>query len=132
MSKFQHIIVAAIAVAITIVLLSFSIQTDGNTYESLYHHKINDLIADQSDLLSSILKADLNDRDDRIKIIKDIHVVRNTMKAADFWLRYLEPLAYKKINSPLPVEWETEVFEKSEKPYKREGAGIMLAELYLE
>jgi cytochrome c peroxidase len=30
------------------------------------------------------------------------------------------------------VEWETEVFEKFEKPYKREGAGLTLAELYLE
>ena len=39
---------------------------------------------------------------------------------------------YKKINGPLPVEWETEVFEKFEKPYKRNGAGLTLAELYLE
>ncbi len=50
----------------------------------------------------------------------------------DFWFRYLEPTAYKKINGPLPVEWETEVFEKFEKPYKREGAGLTLAALYIE
>jgi cytochrome c peroxidase len=30
------------------------------------------------------------------------------------------------------VEWENEVFEKYEKPYKREGAGLALAELYLK
>jgi cytochrome c peroxidase len=50
----------------------------------------------------------------------------------DFWFRYLEPISYKKINGPLPVEWETEVFEKFEKPYKREGAGLTLALLYLD
>jgi cytochrome c peroxidase len=50
----------------------------------------------------------------------------------DLWFRYLEPVAYKKINGPLPVEWETEVFEKFEKPYKREGAGLTLAALYLD
>lgn len=38
----------------------------------------------------------------------------------------------KKVNGPLPVEWETEVFEKFESPYKREGAELSLAELYLE
>ena len=30
------------------------------------------------------------------------------------------------------MEWETEVFEKFEAPYKREGAGLTLAALYLE
>lgn len=50
----------------------------------------------------------------------------------DFWFRYLEPLSYKKINGPLPVEWETEVFEKFETPYRREGAGYTLASLYLD
>ncbi len=43
----------------------------------------------------------------------------------------MEPIVYKKINGPLPVEWETEVFEKFEKPYKREGSGLSLAILYL-
>lgn len=57
---------------------------------------------------------------------------RLSMKSADFWLRYLEPLAYKKINGPLPIEWEVEVFEKWEKPYKRIGSGLTLAEAYLE
>ncbi len=54
------------------------------------------------------------------------------MKRIDFWTRYLDPLAFKQINGPLPVEWETEVFEKYEKPYRRVGAGLTLAELYLE
>jgi cytochrome c peroxidase len=58
--------------------------------------------------------------------------VRTKFKGLDFWFRYLDPLAHKKINGPLPVEWETEVFEKHEKPYKREGAGYTLALQYLE
>lgn len=57
---------------------------------------------------------------------------RTTMKEADFWLRYLDPLSQKRINGPLPVEWETEVFEKFEKPYRRVGAGLTLLALYLE
>ena len=54
------------------------------------------------------------------------------MKSLDFWFRYLEPEAYRKINGPLPVEWENEVFEKFEPPYRREGAGLSLAEKYLD
>lgn len=50
----------------------------------------------------------------------------------DFWLRYLEPVAYRKLNAPLPVEWETEVFEKFEAPYRRSGAGLTLLQLYLD
>ena len=44
-------------------------------------------------------------------------------------MRYFEPNAYRRINGPLPVEWENEVFEKFEPPYRREGAGLSLAEL---
>ena len=54
------------------------------------------------------------------------------LKNIDFWLRYFEPNAYRKLNGPLPVEWENEVFEKFEPPYRREGAGLSLAELSLD
>lgn len=57
----------------------------------------------------------------------ELNDCRRLVKAADFWLRYFEPLAYKKINGPLPVEWETEVFEKFERPYRRIGGGLSLA-----
>ena len=50
----------------------------------------------------------------------------------DFWWMYYETIAYKKINGPLLIEWENEVFEKHEKPYKREGFGLSLALMYLE
>ncbi len=85
-------------------------------------HELIDLINQQNQLTNS-----------NIKIIKDkILLIRKNFKGLDFWFRYLAPLAQKKINGPLPVEWETEVFEKYEKPYKREGAGFTLALQYLE
>jgi cytochrome c peroxidase len=61
-----------------------------------------------------------------------IHEHRNEFKKIDFWLRYLEPIVQKHVNGPLPVEWETEVFEKFEKPYRRTGGGLALAEQYLD
>lgn len=85
-------------------------------------HELIDLINQQNHLTNA-----------NIDTIKDkILLVRKNFKGLDFWFRYLAPLAQKKINGPLPIEWETEVFEKYEKPYKREGAGFTLALQYLE
>jgi len=50
--------------------------------------------------------------DDIKELKKLINETRLKLKSIDFWLRYFEPVAYKKINGPLPIEWETEVFEK--------------------
>ena len=61
-----------------------------------------------------------------------LHQLRLNMKTMDFWWRYSDPINYKLINGPLPVEWETEVFEKYEKPYKRIGKGLTLAEQALD
>lgn len=99
-------------------------------YANLYREKIADFRRQQLILLQCIENGDPNT--DREKIKRQLNLARDKMKAADFWLRYLDPLAYKKINGPLPVEWETEVFEKFEKPYKRIGSGLTLAALYLE
>ncbi|MGZ8510357.1 MAG: cytochrome-c peroxidase [Chitinophagaceae bacterium] len=76
--------------------------------------------------------ADLTSDKDRGKIKEQITISRASLKAIDFWLRYFEPIAYRKINGPLPVEWENEVFEKFEPPYRREGGGLILTELSLE
>ena len=66
------------------------------------------------------------------ELTKDlIPQARLAMKKVDIWLRYLEPTLYKKINGPLPIEWETEVFEKWERPYKRVNGGLTLLELYV-
>ena len=120
-----------IAIVIFISGASFS-EGGPDRYSALYHLKINDFNAHQSTLLQHIKKSTLNNRDELLKIKVQIDLARDKMKGIDFWLRYLDPIGYKKINGPLPVEWETEVFEKFEKPYKRIGAGLTLAALYLE
>ena len=79
---------------------------------------------DQNQLRTVIQESNLSDANDLKRIITQIRNNRTKLKAIDFWLRYLEPIAYKKINGPLPVEWETETFEKYEPPYRRQGGGL--------
>ncbi|HEX5150556.1 MAG TPA: cytochrome c peroxidase [Parafilimonas sp.] len=111
------------------LILSFK---NTNAYNTLYTDTINDFNRQQHALLDITKTANLREQKDIYSVKKAIVSARLKLKAIDFWLRYLEPVAYKKINGALPVEWENEVFEKFEKPYKREGAGLSLAELYLE
>jgi cytochrome c peroxidase len=101
-------------------------------YSENYYGNLVEFRFRQITLLEVIKNADLSRPAEIAKIRAGINDARIAMKGADLWLRYLDPLAYKKINAPLPVEWETEVFEKFEKPYKREGAGLTLAALYLD
>lgn len=121
-----------IFIALVIISFAFNESNNSDKYLSAYHKKLDNFKSGQQALLACIEKADLNSETDIEKIKKQIRAARIELKAMDFWFRYLEPLAYKKINGPLPVEWETEVFEKFEKPYKREGAGLTLASLYLD
>jgi len=114
-----------------LVSISFTNKTSSSNYSSLYIHRLASFNNRQHRLLGLINESNLNLPADVEKIKQQIHIARGEMKGLDFWLRYLEPVAYKKINGPLPVEWEIEVFEKFEKPYKRIGAGLTLAELYL-
>lgn len=109
-------------------MLSFK---NTNAYTNLYIKAINDFNQQQNSLLDIINTANLEKPKDISAVKNAIDTARLKLKAIDFWLRYFEPVAYMKINGPLPVEWENEVFEKFEKPYKREGAGLTLAELYL-
>lgn len=76
----------------------------------------------------SILDALHRNTADRETLLHSIHQARLQLKAADFWLRYFEPNLYRLVNGPLPVEWENEVFEKFEPPYRRVGAGLSLLE----
>ena len=116
------------------VLYSFTIKNvhSAAPYVSFYHQRINAFSETQRNLLAVIKHTDINTTKGLEKIKEQIATARISLKGLDFWLRYVEPIAYKKVNGPLPVEWETEVFEKFESPYKREGAGLTLAELYLE
>lgn len=101
-------------------------------YKNLYTSSLDEFKKDQNQLRESIRQADLSKTGDRQKILSQIKRNRVQLKAIDFWLRYLEPIVYKKINGPLPVEWETETFEKYEPPYRRQGGGLTLAEEALE
>jgi cytochrome c peroxidase len=123
----------SICVFLVIVSLGFDFRPGTSTaYDELFRQRITELAAEQSVLASRINQADLSAPGMAKAISEEIGRSRDKLKSADFWLRYLDPLAYKKINAPLPVEWETEVFEKFEAPYKREGAGLTLAYTYLE
>lgn len=106
-------------------------ETETPDYTKAYRQNLSVFRATQEQLLKMITIADINDKDVVQQLKTSIENARNPMKSMDFWMRYLEPMAYKLVNGPLRVEWETEVFEKFEKPYRREGAGLTLAALYL-
>jgi cytochrome c peroxidase len=130
MNKPFLLIIATILVVFA--SLSFKNVDNPSKYVANYHDKLTDFDKQQAILLSQIESKNLSLPNDIVAIKQQIEIARNKLKGIDFWLRYLEPISYKKINGPLPVEWETEVFEKFEKPYKRVGAGLTLAELYLD
>ncbi len=125
-------IVATIStLVLTAVLLSFTFsKTSG--YGDLYRQRLNLFTNAQQQLRTDILRTDLADSSQVATLRSNIHKNRTSLKQLDFWFRWFEPVAYRKINGPLPVEWETEVFEKFEPPYRREGGGLILAELQLD
>jgi cytochrome c peroxidase len=116
------------------VFCSFSFKKEKATglYFSGYMQGLKEFNEDQKKLIGLVQNTDISTEEGIVVIKEQISIARKKLKGLDFWFRYLEPVAYKKINGPLPVEWETEVFEKFEKPYKRDGAGLTLAELYLD
>lgn len=113
-------------------LNSFTRIESNDVYRTLYFNRLADL----KKSFDAIQKkaTDIKEANDaeKNKLIQIIHTARLNLKAMDFWLRYLEPISYKLLNGPLPVEWETEVFEKFEKPYYRQGAGLTLLYQYLD
>jgi len=125
-------IISLILLGSIIISLSSSFTNNSKFYTKLYTNNINALNQELNQLQTIIGQSNLTNNEQKKNIADAINSTRFKMKACDFWLRYLEPVAYKKINGPLPVEWETEVFEKFEAPYKREGAGLTLAYQYLE
>lgn len=110
-------------------LFAFTNSNSPTSYAAYYHERLADFEKQQQQLLDGIGNAPEKEKG---KILGEIAKARKSLKGMDFWLRYLEPISYKQVNGPLPVEWETEVFEKFEAPYKRPGAGLTLAELYLD
>lgn len=128
----QHIIALFFLICIGTIISSFSVTTNENSYSQHFLNRIQLLQQQETELIELVQKSDLTTENDKQLIVQQLQRTRNAFKPSDFWLRYLNPLSHKKINGPLPVEWETEVFEKFEKPYKREGAGFTLAFQYLE
>lgn len=121
-----------VALCSLVLLSSLAFRNERNSYSYVEHY--GELLLN---FKKDLQRFPLNIPEQIPNSLKDtltqkIHLLRTQLKSLDFWLRYLDPLTYKKLNGPLPVEWETEVFEKFEKPYRREGAGLTLAELYLQ
>jgi cytochrome c peroxidase len=125
--------ILSVIIIIVVIVFCFSFnQRKNKGYNNLYSSSLAAFKLQQSVLQNTIAAADLSSEKDIKGIREKIEAARLKLKSIDFWLRYFEPTAYKKINGPLPVEWENEVFEKFEPPYKREGAGLTVAELYLD
>src|SRR6478752_5590063 len=87
-------------------------------YLDYYNSQVNNFDEEQRQLIAYIQQLPSISSNEINSIKEKIWDARLKMKSLDFWFRYLEPVAYMKINGPLPVEWENEVFEKYEKPYK--------------
>jgi cytochrome c peroxidase len=115
----------------TVCCFSFG-SRQNKEYKQLYTSSLEDFKTSEEQLLALIRSSNLSQSPDIEKIKETIAANRIKLKSIDFWLRYFEPNSYRKVNGPLPVEWETEVFEKFETPYRRTGAGLSLAEIYLD
>lgn len=132
--KKTYFITLVIVAFVTVSIVSFHEpgKQQSVEYKNLYQKTLLACRQNGRALVEAIQQEDISGETGKKKILNKIAATRLGLKAADFWLRYLEPTAYLRMNGQLPVEWETEVFEKFEKPYKREGAGLSLAEMYLE
>lgn len=126
------VLVPVLLLLIALSSQSFHWSSLASSYHQLYESRLSDFISAQNKLLAAASVPQSLGETEKKELAAKIHLVRNHLKTLDFWLRYLEPVSYKKINGPLPVEWETEVFEKFEKPYRREAAGLSLALQYLD
>jgi cytochrome c peroxidase len=94
----------------TIFCLSFS-KKGNKSYNNLYNQSLLAFKQQQIILETFILHTDLSSEENKRSLRTQIEAARLKLKNIDFWLRYFEPNAYRKINGPLPVEWENEVFE---------------------
>lgn len=115
----------------TFLLISFAIRFE-TTYQKGYVDLVLQIEAEQQSIYQIARQTDFSNTADKITFQKELKKARSLLKAGDFWLRYFDPVQYLGINGQLPVEWETEVFEKFEKPYRRIGGGISLVELELQ
>ncbi len=130
--KIKKKIFIIVTALLTLGFISFKNKRDEGAYISHYTSRLEDFRQSEINLIEKIKSSNMQSESDLENIRVEIGKTRDLLKGMDFWFRYLEPTVYKQVNGPLPVEWDTEVFEKFEKPYKREGAGLTLAYLYLQ
>jgi cytochrome c peroxidase len=130
MKKFY--LVSILAFLGFLLISSFREREGLKSYLSLYTVNLASLRSEEGKLVQVIQASDPETVEGKNSIREQINQVRLQLKKMDIWLRYLEPVAYRKLNGPLPVEWETEVFEKFEAPYRREGKGLTIAAQYLD
>ncbi|MEP7196532.1 MAG: cytochrome c peroxidase [Saprospiraceae bacterium] len=113
---------------VLLVIIFLGSKTNDNPYVDLYTSSIENFKEEQIELLTRLDKLNLSNNNNKSVLLEKIYQLRITLKKIDLWLRYFDPIQYKKINGPLNIEWEIEVFEKFEKPYKRIGSGLSLIE----
>lgn len=131
--KFRiHFTVLGLIICFIFFSYSFKSTEEEKPYTMYYILSLADFNVRMDDLKNEIKEGNLSNQSVILDIKRRIYKCRYFLKGLDFWWRYYEPIAYKKINGPLLVEWENEVFEKHEKPYKREGFGLSLALIYLD
>ncbi|MCC6752667.1 MAG: cytochrome C peroxidase [Saprospiraceae bacterium] len=98
-------------------------------YKLRYDSRLDAL---QSHLDELLHIADAHSGENQASVLERLPAARRALKAADFWMRYVDPIQYRRVHGVLPVEWEVEVFEKWEPPYLRVSGGLFLLETYLE
>ncbi|HEY1045214.1 MAG TPA: cytochrome C peroxidase, partial [Bacteroidia bacterium] len=125
--KFKLLLSGTILLSV-LLASAYKHRSDNQAYKELYKFQFESFSKALNEFYSSLE----NQNPSPVQIKQGIKDLRMKMKSLDFWWRYANPLTYKSINGPLPVEWETEVFEKFEPPYRRVGAGLTLAEQQLE
>ncbi|MBU6324060.1 MAG: cytochrome C peroxidase [Bacteroidetes bacterium] len=127
--------VRRIKVAVWAGLLAFTVcvsfqnhSVENNDIKRILKERIKKLSLALGELKAGIQENAGEGGINNTELIGLVHASRLNLKRLDFWFRYADPIHYRWMNGPLPVEWETEVFEKYEAPYMRRAGGLMLIE----
>lgn len=123
--------VIGLVVALCSAFLGAGSRENDAAYPTLFIERVTAVDKALEKALHTVDAQDPATENGRAIILASLHEARLAVKRADLWLRYLDPVGYRSINGPLPVEWESEAYEKNGRPHKRTGAGLILAELHM-